>query len=166
MKCSLDTCFLIDWARYRRREILAKLFDYCFIVDEIFREIKSEYTIRYISKLLEEGFLVIYPFKDRLEDIIRKLIDISARDPRIKTLDPPETYALAIGLYENAIVLTENKGVLNLTRLYPEYSNVKVWRSVEVLREAYNKGLIRDFYEELRNYEVDTGHKFPRIQRR
>ncbi len=163
--CSIDTCFLIDWARYSRRHILEKLFEFCYVTDEVLREIVSETTLQYVAQLLGKGFLVLYPFKETLEPIVRRLIEVSARDPRIRTLDPPEAYALAIGLRENAVVLTENRGVHTLVKLYAEYSNVKVWRSYELLVEAYRRGLVENLEEELARYERETGHRFPRRSR-
>ena len=162
---SIDTCFLIDWARYSRRGILEEIFEYCFITEDVLDEVRSDMTIAYVSHLLAEGFLVFYPFRRELEPLVRRLVDISARDPRIRVLDPPEAYALAIGVREGAVVLTENKGVLSLVKLYPEYSGVRVWRSLEVLREAYNRGLVESLEEELRRYERETGHRFPRARR-
>lgn len=49
-------------------------------------------------------------------------------------------------------------------RLYPKYRTI-VWRSYELLREAYKRGLINNFEEELMKYGKETGHKFPRKRR-
>ncbi|MEM1545437.1 MAG: DNA-binding protein [Candidatus Methanomethylicia archaeon] len=165
MISSIDTCFLIDWCRYSKRGVLEKIFDYCFIVDDVLREIKSDESLAYVSSLLSKGFLVFYPFKSELEPIVRRIIDLSVGDPRIRVLDPPEAYAFAIGIRENTIVLTENNGVLNLVRLYSEFSSIRVWRSFELLREAYKRGLINNFEDEVKIYERETGHRFPKIPR-
>ncbi|MGC9104392.1 MAG: DNA-binding protein [Candidatus Methanodesulfokora sp.] len=159
MICSIDTCFLIDWSKYSGRDLLKRLFDYGFVVDEVLEEVKSENTLAYLSSLLAEGFLVIYPFKREIEPIVRAVVDTSARDPRVRTLDPPEAYALAIGIREVAVVLTENRGVMNIVRLYPEFS-ATVWRSYEILRRGYELTFISNFEEELRRYERETGHRF------
>jgi len=166
MIASVDTCFLIDWSRYSRRDVLERLFDYCYITEDVLDEIRSDATVAYVASLLAKGFLVFYPFKRELEPLVRRLVDISARDPRVRALDPPEAYALAIGIREGAVVLTENRGVLNLVALYPEYGSVRVWRSLEVLKEAYIRGLIGDLEGELERYERETGHRFPRVGRR
>ncbi len=154
--------FLIDWAKYSRRELIIDLFDYCLVVDEVLNEIRSEDTIAFVSELLAKGFLVFYPFRREIEGLVREIVETSALDPRIRTLDPPEAYALAIGIREKAIVLTENKGVLNLVKYYPRYK-ATVWRSYELLRELFKMGLIDSFDEETKRYEEETGHKFPRI---
>ena len=160
--CSVDSCFLIDWAKYRRRWIIEKIFSYCYIVEEVVAEIKSERSVAYLAELLAKGFLVFYPFKRDLEGIVREVIAESVRDSRVRTLDPPEAYALAIGVKEGCVVLTENKGVIELVRLNPKYAGLSVWRSYELLREASRLGLIESLEEELKTYESETGHKFPR----
>ncbi len=159
MICSIDTCFIIDWARYSRRGLLYRLFDLCYITEDVVREIKSEVTAEFVAEGLARGFLAFYPFMDALEPIVRDVM--SVRDPRIRRLDPPEAYAIAIGYREGAVVLTENKGAVALTRYVPKYSSVKVWRSIDVLRELAARGLI-NLGEELDRYERETGHRFPR----
>jgi len=159
MICSIDTCFLIDWARYSKRHLLYHLFQFCYVTEDVLNEVKSEKTVEFVAEGLSRGFLVIYPFKDSLEPIVRELITIS--HPQIRRLDPPEAYALAIGYREGAVVLTEKKGAVGVTRLVAKYSGVKVWRSVEVLRALAERGLI-NFEEEILTYERDTGHRFPR----
>ena len=159
---SIDTCFLIDWARYRRRNILNRIFEYIFITEDVLLEVVSERTLEYVSKGLAEGFFVIYPFRREVEHLVRRAVELSARDPRVPALDPPEAYALAIAAREGAVCLTENRGVLLLVRYYEEFRHVKVWRSLELLRYAAERGLITDLEEELRIYGEDTGHVFPK----
>ena len=162
MIASIDTCFIIDWSKYRKRHLLEKIFDYVFTTEEVLNEVSSENTLEYVLNLMIKGFLVIYPFKTELSPIVRKALEISVSDPRIPSLDPPEAYALAIAYKENCICLTENKGVLRLIEYYNEFKKVKVWRSLELFKYLYSKGLIEDFEKELENYSRDTGHVFPK----
>ncbi len=162
MTASIDTCFIIDWSKYRKRHLLEKIFDYVFTTEEVLNEVSSENTLEYVLNLMIKGFLVIYPFKTELSPIVRKALEISVSDPRIPSLDPPEAYALAIAYKENCICLTENKGVLRLVEYYNEFKKVKVWRSLELFKYLYSKGLIEDFEKELENYSRDTGHVFPK----
>jgi len=162
LTASIDTCFIIDWSKYRKRHLLEKIFDYVFTTEEVLNEVSSENTLEYVLNLMIKGFLVIYPFKTELSPIVRKALEISVSDPRIPSLDPPEAYALAIAYKENCICLTENKGVLRLVEYYNEFKKVKVWRSLELFKYLYSKGLIEDFEKELENYSRDTGHVFPK----
>lgn len=162
MIASIDTCFIIDWSKYRKRHLLEKIFDYVFTTEEVLNEVSSENTLEYVLNLMIKGFLVIYPFKTELSPIVRKALEISVSDPRIPSLDPPEAYALAIAYKENCICLTENKGVLRLVEYYNEFKKVKVWRSLELFKYLYSKGLIEDLEKELENYSRDTGHVFPK----
>ena len=162
MIASIDTCFIIDWSRYRKNYFLEKIFKYIFITEEIMNEISSEKTLEYLSRLLIKGFLIIYPFKTQLSSTIRRILDISITDPRIPSLDPPEAYAFAIAYKEKCICLTENKGIIRLIEYYDEFKGVKVWRSLELFKYLKNIGLIKDLERELENYSEDTGHVFPK----
>ncbi|MCD6509760.1 MAG: DNA-binding protein [Thermoprotei archaeon] len=162
MIASIDTCFLIDWSRYRARKLMEKVFDYVFVTEEVLDETRTERTIEYVSNLLAKGFLVIYPFKSELLSLVRRILEISTSDPRIPALDPPEAYAFAIAWREKCICLTENKGILRLVEYYEEFREIKVWRSLELIEYLYEKGLIKDLEEGLKEYSEDTGHVFPK----
>jgi len=159
---SIDTCFLIDWSRYRRRELLERAFEYVFVTEEVLSEVRTERTVEYVSELLARGFLVIYPFKSEVLPIVRRALELSTSDPRVPVLDPPEAYALAIAYRESCVCLTENKGVLRLVEYYDEFRGVRVWRSLELIEHLYERGLVRDLEEELERYSEDTGHVFPK----
>ena len=159
---SIDTCFLIEWCRYRRRELLTKAFRYAYVTEDVLAEIKSKPTLEFVSDLLSKGFLVIYPFRRQLESIIREIVTISVNDSRIRIIDPPEAYAFAIGLRENSVVLTENKGIIRLVELYGEKFPVQVWGAYQLLKFLYENKYIQNFEEALRNYTLDTHHMFPK----
>jgi len=46
---SVDTCFIIDWARYRRAELLERIFDRILLTEHVLREVKSERTITLLT---------------------------------------------------------------------------------------------------------------------
>jgi len=159
--CSIDTCFLVDWALYSKRDLLFRAFQYCYIVEDVMDEVRSERTVEFLAEGLANGFFVIYPFRRDLEAIVREII--TTTDPRVRRLDPPEAYALAIGLREGVVVLTENKGALALVKYVEKYRGITVWRSYELLVELARRGLI-NLNEELTRYERETGHRFPRAR--
>jgi len=163
---SLDTCFIIDWARYRNRRILEEIFEHGYVVEEILNEVKSESAVAYLGELMARDFLVIYPFRSALNDIVKNAVQLSMAEPQIRVIDPPEALALAIAVRENCVCVTENRGVLELVRIHPDRFNVGVWRSYEILKEANRMGVIENLSEELANYEKDTRHMFPRRENR
>ena len=45
----MDTCFVIDWVRFSKREIIFEVFDLLYITTDALDELKSEEGIRWIS---------------------------------------------------------------------------------------------------------------------
>ncbi|MEZ0319107.1 MAG: hypothetical protein ABWK05_03815 [Pyrobaculum sp.] len=138
--------------------MLFRIFDFCYLVDEVVDEVRSERAVEFLAEGLASGFFVFYPFRRELEPLVRQIVSLT--DPRIRRLDPPEAYAVAIGLREGAVVLTENKGAINV-KYIETFKNVKIWRSLELLRRAAELGFI-NLEEELERYEREAGHRFPR----
>jgi len=161
-----DTCFLIDWARFRRRDIIFKVFRTVFIPESVIREVVSENTISWISKWLAKRGLSLYTESaDELEEA-RLLVVRTRRIPQIIPVDVPETLCLVVGRKYGYVVLTENRGAIMATEVIEELSNVKVWRSLELLVEAVKSGVLKvdcDNPEKVfREYMEDTLHIFPR----
>ncbi|MCD6488436.1 MAG: hypothetical protein J7K21_04345 [Desulfurococcales archaeon] len=159
-----DTCFLIDWARYRRRDILTKLLGKIVVTRHILDEIKSDLTLEYISYLITNNYLTIYPITTPVERIVMELASYAIHDPRVPRVDEPELYALAIGVVLGIPVLTENKGALRLAELHPRLSNLKVLGALEILEKAIKEELITTnrCIEPFIEYTVDTKHYFSR----
>ena len=138
-----DTCFLIDWARYRRRDILFKLFRTVFVPEQVLNEIRSENTIAWVARSLAEGVLALYtPSHDEVEEAHR-LIELSHLHPQMPSMELPEALCLVVGRRRGHIVLTENRAALLAPRLLEEYSGVHVWRALEILLEAVRRGVLR-----------------------
>ncbi len=160
-----DTCFIIDWARYRHRDILFKLFKTVFVPEEVLREVKSEETITWISRCLANDYLSLYTVSRYEIEEARELIEISRSTPQLPSIDLPEAICLVIGRSRGYIVLTENRGALYVPRLISRYSRVIVWRALELLVNAVLNNLLyidcnapkKIFYE----YMDDAQHIFP-----
>jgi len=159
-----DTCFLIDWARYRNRDLLFKIFDVVFVSESVLREIKSETTISWIASKLAENKLALYTETEEELEEARKLVEISRRIPHIPSIDLPEALCLSIGRRRNYVVLTENKGAIMAPEFVEGYRDVVVWRALEVLLAAH---LVGEVYVDCNNplkyfieYQEDTLHIF------
>ncbi len=161
-----DTCFLIDWSSYRRKDILFKLFRVVFVPEQVLDEIQSEETITWIARSLARGVLSLYtPTREEIEEAYT-LIEKSHLHPQMPSMDLPEALCLAVGRRRGYTVLTENRAALLAPRLLSEYRDVRVWRALEVLVEAARRGILTvdcsnpgSIFEE---YRTDTFHIFPR----
>jgi len=161
-----DTCFLIDWARYRRRNVLFKLFRTVFVSENVLTEIRSERTITWISDSLAKDRLSLYtPTPNELEEA-RELIEESRLQPRLPSIDLPEALCLVIGKKRGYVVLTENRGALLAPVFIKRFKNVKVWRALEVLLNVIKAGHIsincNNPEEIFTEYSEDTLHIFPK----
>ncbi len=161
-----DTCFLIDWSRYRRRDTLFRVFRVVFVPENVLAEVRSESTIAWISRGLAEDRLSLYtPTRDELEEA-RMLVEESRLQPRIPSIDLPEALCLVVGRRRGYVVLTENRGALLAPLMLSEYRGVRVWRALEIILEAARIGALDvdcgDPESIFREYSSDTLHIFPR----
>ena len=160
-----DTCFLIDWVRFRRRDLIFKLFKTVFIPESVLREIKSESTVMWVALNLASGNLALYTeVFDEVEEA-RKITELSRRLPGAISVDLPEALCMAVGRRRGYVVLTENRGAIMFADLVSDYNDVIVWRSLEVLLALHMRRLIDADCNNLsmlfREYEEDTKHIFP-----
>ncbi len=162
----IDTCLLIDWVRYRRREILFQLFNIIFVPESVLNEIKSENTIVWISEELAKGRLALFTETSDVISEARSLIERSRIIPHMISIDYPEAVCLAAGKLYGYTVLTENKGALMAPLVFDDYGYVKVWRSLEIIYEALKRRIIEiennNFEKYFKEYSEDTYHMFPR----
>ncbi len=162
-----DTCFIIDWAYYRRRSILTEIFKTILVPEQVLAEIEDEKSISWVSAQLAKGNMLLFtPSPLDLRKAEELVLKISSK-PFLRKVDLPEAICLVVGQRLNAIVLTENRGALLATRTLSELKNVVVWRALEVLTEAIIRKTIKvkkreDVERVFREYENDTKHIFPR----
>jgi len=157
-----DTCFLIDWASWRRRNLLFKLFKTVFVPESVLREVRSERTIEWIATSLSSGSLSLFTETPDVIAFARSLVERSKLLP-IRGIDLPEAICLAAGKMRNYIVITENRGALMAAEILEELSGIKVWKSLKLIAEGLRKSLVKDDFKEVfAEYEMDTGHRFPK----
>ena len=154
-----DTSFVIDWVKYSKRELLFQLFDLIYLPESVFNEVKSENTLLWIAKGLEDNRIAIFPEIPQIRDEALRLVYETRRLP-VRAVDYPEAYCVVVGKSLGYTVLTENGGAVALVRYYKEYNNVKVMRALEVLIELKNRGVISDIKAEVERYTRETGHSF------
>ncbi len=160
-----DTCFLIDWARYRDRSVLFRLFKTVFVPEQVLGEVRSESTISWIADAMARDLLSLYtPTASEVEEAIR-IVEESRLHPRLPALDIPEALCLVVGKRRGYVVLTENRAALLAPFVLSGYSGVTVWRSLEVLLNAILRGALEPDCEDpekpFREYSEDTLHVFP-----
>jgi len=163
----LDACFIIDWCKYRHRELLEQLFATLFIHEETLAQLKSETTITYVSRLLSEGKLRLYPWSQIEEDEYLRLRGEIIHDPRIPSLERPDILCLIMAKNLNAILLSENTGIHRVTEFHPRYRGLIVWTALETIENMIYKNILNvssedEFLKLVKEYEEDTGHIFKR----
>ena len=161
-----DTCFLIDWASWRRRNVLFSIFRTVFVPENVLKEVRSENTIEWIASSLASGSMSLFTETSEELSLAREIVERSRMIPSMRYIDIPEAICLALGKLRGYFVLTENRGALMASDLIEELSGVTVWRSLEVITRAISMGVIAasDPLTVFREYEEDTKHVFPRSE--
>ena len=160
-----DTCLLIDWASYRKRDILSKIFTSIFVPEQVLDEVKSESILAWITENFARGTLILFtPTPDIVQEA-QNLVKIVAQIPWARKIELPEAICLATGRLYGYTVLTENRGALMVKEILPEYHTVRIYRSIDILREAMLKRIINvstreEILAELEIFNKDTGHIF------
>ena len=167
MQAVVDTCFLIDWAGYRRRELLKSVFNRLLVPRQVLDEVRSERTAELVGRWLSEGFLYLAPVTRRVEEIAEAIARYAILNSRIPAVEEPEVYGLALAKAYSMPLLTENRGAVRLTQLYPELRDIRVMRALEVLALAIERRAIEaasreDVEKAFAEYIADTKHRFPR----
>nr|KJR73775.1 MAG: DNA-binding protein [Thermoproteus sp. AZ2] len=150
-----DTSFLVDWARYSKRDLLFRVFDVVWIPEAVLGEVRSEPTLTWISEGLASGSMSLMPELPEYREEAFRLMEASRR---YKRLDYPEAYCIAVAAARGLIALSENGAAY-----MAQYTivNARVWRAFEVLWELRRRGLIGS--DEVYIYQDETRHKFPRV---
>ncbi|ABP50521.1 MAG: DNA-binding protein [Pyrobaculum arsenaticum] len=154
-----DTSFLVDWARYSKRDVLFRLFNVVYVPESVLRELRLPPAVDWVSEGLAADKMALFTETSDVEATARRLMAESRQKP-VKRIDYPEPVCLAAGLKFGYVVLTENGGAYFAPRILG--LNVAVWRSFEVIVEAWRRGYVEDVVQELRRYEEETYHLFRR----
>jgi|YelNatPaOPRAMG01_1025707.scaffolds.fasta_scaffold08264_10 predicted nucleic acid-binding protein len=151
-----DSSFLIDWARYSKRDLLFAIFSTVWVPEAVLNEIRSERTLSWVTEKMALGVIALFPDLPNHRETALRLMEESSRYP-VRRLDYPEAYCIAVASDRGYIVLSENGAAYAAQFLY---ARAKVWRALEALLELIRRGLVER--EEVYRYERETLHKFPR----
>ena len=136
----LDTCFIINWARFRLREDIKRIFRRVVLVEPVLGEVKDTAAITLIGEWLAANYATIYPLTSDLEAHARRLVEISITLGFAPIIDFPEAYALVVSLELGGVLVTDTKAPKRLSELVSR----GVRRLVEVLRDfPYDLGSSR-----------------------
>ncbi len=155
-----DSCFLIDWAKYKKRDIIRDIFKSVFITIDVMKEITSEETLSMISDYLADGFFVPITLSDTEREKVHELMISYARDNQAPAIHEPEASAVVFALNHGIeIVLSENTA---LKYHHQIRKNPDVWGASDVLKKALIDDLITtsNIKKEFETYSQETKHLF------
>ncbi|MEZ0319503.1 MAG: PIN domain-containing protein [Pyrobaculum sp.] len=152
----VDTSFLIDWARYSKRELIYELFDLVWIPEPVLSEIKSASALEWVAQSIASGKMAYLPEFPEYREAALRLIAMSRRFP-VRGLDYPEAYCIALAESRGHVVLSENGGAYAAQYLF---TRAKVWRAFEVLYELVKRGKLSR--EDVLKYQEEAHHRFSR----
>ncbi|MGC9103600.1 MAG: hypothetical protein ACP5JF_02260 [Candidatus Methanodesulfokora sp.] len=152
---AVDACLIINWSLFSEYDRIRRAFSRLFMPEITFEEIKSEKAKALSAKWLSERYLVLTPVIEEGE--VRKILSLIAMHPEIPTIDPPELYAFVLAKGLGIPLLTDNKAPKRLTEIIPEYRNVAVYDSLDILIMTSSKEELNDVVEK---FMRETSFKF------
>jgi hypothetical protein len=161
--CVPDACFIIDWTRWSRRDLLWRVFSLGIVPEPVTREISTPQPLRVLREWMSAGFLTVHPSSRDLEDEALRLVVEARRNPRIPRIDPPEAVCVALARRIGAVVLSENRGAIRAYEAAGEsLAPAIVWNSLRLLAHLYVTGAAtsESFEEVVAEYEQETKHAF------
>ncbi len=151
-----DTCFLINWLRFRRRNDIFKLYRSVgvpiLVLDELGR------SRRLLAEWLASGKVFLVPRIGIFEmEALRAIEYAEVRGlPRV---DPGEAFCLAVAKHRGYDVLTDNRAIKALVSEVEEYRTVRVLDSLDLLVAIYGRE-ISSLRRAIAEYSSDTGLVF------
>lgn len=155
-----DSCFLIDWAKYKKRDILRGIFKSVFITIDVMNEITSEETLSMVSEYLADGFFVPITLTNTEREKVHELMISYIKDDQAPTIHEPEASAVVFALNHGIEVVLSENTALKYRRWISK--NPDVWGALDVLKKALIDGLITtpNIKKEFETYSQETKHLF------
>ncbi len=153
----VDACLIINWSLFSEPDRIKRAFNRLLMPEVTFEEIKSERAKALSAKWLSERYLVLTPVIDEGE--VSKILSLIAIYPQVPIIDPPELYAFVLAKRLRIPLLTDNKAPKRLTEVVPEYKEVAVYDSLDILIMTSPREELNDVIERFMN---ETSFRFSR----
>jgi len=118
-----DTSFLVDWARYGRRDLIFQVFDVVYVPESVLRELKYPPAVDWVAESMASDKMALFTETAELEEETRHIMAMGRGRP-LKRIDFPEALCLAADL---------KFGYVWCTRLLPQ-----PWRGRRLRGRGFN----------------------------
>ena len=155
-----DTCFLINWLKYKRKDDIFKLFKLIMIPLPVLDELGPEGRAL-LGTWVIRGYVSFIPRLEFYDSEAYRIIEL-AKIRNLPKIDYPEAYCLVIASKRGYTVLTENKATKYITREINEYKHVMVLDSLDVLLFLYGNDkslLVKRIKEYVQNTKIIFSEK-------
>jgi len=139
----VDTCFLINWAKFRQKNDIFNIFSKLIIPSIIYTEVRSGSARSFIARLMAEKRILLAPRISQVDILALKIYDLINSHPSLPSIDPPEAYALALAKYLEKPLLTDNASPRLAVEVINEVKGVRVYDSLMLLAKLYKGNLFR-----------------------
>ena len=162
--CVLDSCFVIDWVKWRKRDSIKQIFSIALMPETALKELATLEPLRAVREWISSGWLTVYPHFRELEDEALEFMLNARTDPRIPRIDMPEAICAVLAKRLGSAVLTENRGILRAYSLRGDlFGRATVLNSIRLIAFLHKNGFLSgSFCELVEEYESDTKHSFSR----
>ena len=153
-----DTCFLINWLRFRGRDDIFRVYECVAVPLLVLDELGSRRGM--LADWIISGRAFFVPRVTSFEVEALGVVEL-ARARRLPRVDPAEAYCLVVARHRGYDVLTDNRAVKYLVREVKEYGRVRVLDSLDVLVAVYGDDPAK-LKRAVVEYSRETGLTFSR----
>jgi len=89
-----DTSFPVDWARYRRRDLLFQVFDVVYVPESVLRDLPA---VDWVAESVASDKIALFTETAKLEEETRHIMAMGRGRP-LKRIDSPAALCLAAAL--------------------------------------------------------------------
>ena len=157
-----DTCFLINWLRYRKRDDIFNIYESIGVPLLVLDELGSRRSL--LVEWIVTGRVFFIPRISKFETEALSIIEF-AKVRRLPRIDPAEAYCLSVAKHRGYDILTDNKAIKYIVSEAEEYKGVKVLDSLDMLVVIYGD-IVDELKRAIKEYSEDTGLVFSKMRLR